>query len=119
MKQFSIKPYERFSNKISSQELINQFDWNFHYFFKKRNDTIIDLLYNKPILYKNRKNKELKVFNRNDITMKDSITMSLYLNVYTYNFNHHMVVESNPVSLPYKDVINLLIEREKQKKPNR
>jgi len=91
---FSINPYESFSYKIPHDKFLKQYNLNFRYFFKEKNDTIVDILYDKPLLYKNKKLKEFKIFNRDDIKSKKIINVQLYLNVYTYNFKHHMVVES-------------------------
>ena len=103
---FSINPFENFSTKISYKKLIENYLEGNH-FVNTKNDTIFDLIYNKPLIVKNR-NKEFEIFKRDDIIKKDSVAFRLYIPIYSYNFQKLIYVKSNPFNVAYLDVVKNL-----------
>ncbi|CAM1362678.1 hypothetical protein [Tenacibaculum xiamenense] len=106
---FSINPYESFQSKISYRDFLKDFGINYCHYKTTKNDTIMDVIHNKPLLFLDDKNDQFKVFNRADLTLKDSIEVQLYLPVFSYDYKEVTYVKSNYIKLPYLNIIDNLI----------
>ncbi len=111
---FSINPYEKFSVKFNNQEILNLAYWGAYHQYNEKNDTIMDLIYNKPLIHINGRKNTFKLFKRNDISKKDSIAMQLYFPLFSYNNKELFYVKSNYIKLSYKDIINKLVKEKSQ-----
>ncbi len=110
---FTVNPFESFKIKKSYNELINFINWRYHHQNNSTRDTIKDLIYNKPLLLIDR-DKNFKIFKRNDLTNKDSTEIELYIPLFNTDHTNLFYVKSNKVKLSYKDIINNLTESEKK-----
>ncbi|WP_299839209.1 hypothetical protein [uncultured Tenacibaculum sp.] len=107
---FSINPYESFTSKIPHEKLLDPYYWGTYHQKNNNGDTINDLIYNKPLLLVYYRKNTFKVFNRTDITDKDSIYAQLYLPVFSYNRKDLSYIKSNYINLSYKDIVNRMIQ---------
>lgn len=110
---FTINPFESFKAQKTYNELVDFIYWSGHHYDNSTKDTIKDLIYNKPLLLVDR-NKKFKVFERNDLTDKDSTEIELYLPLFNINHKTLFYVKSNKVKLCYRDIIDNLINYEKK-----
>ncbi|MGB1041781.1 MAG: hypothetical protein ACPGU6_00165 [Tenacibaculum sp.] len=110
---FTVNPFETFKIKKTYKELVNFIYWENVHQYNSINDTINDLIYNKPLLLVDR-DKEFKIFKRNDLTDKDSTEIELYLPLFTIDHKTLFYVKSNKIKISYKDIINNLIKGEKR-----
>ena len=111
--EFAIKPYESFKVKKSYKELINFIYWRSVHQFNSENDTIKDLIHNKPLLLTDRR-KEFKIFKRTDLTEKDSTDIQLYIPLFNASHKKLFYVKSNKIKLSYRDIIENLTNSEKE-----
>ncbi len=107
---FSINPYESFSSKISHKQFLDPYYWGAYHQNNTSSDTINDLIYNKPLLIVHHRKNTFKVFNREDITDKDSLSAQLYLPVFSYNGKNLHYIKSNYIDIAYKDIIDRMIK---------
>lgn len=111
---FSINPFERFNSKLTHDELLNHLYWGAYHQYNEKGDTIMDLIYNKPLLVVHHRKNKFKVFPRNDITEKDSVQVQLYLPVFSYNQNNVSYIQSNSIKLSYQKIIEKMINEQRQ-----
>ncbi|MEE4000308.1 hypothetical protein V1T75_08155 [Tenacibaculum sp. FZY0031] len=108
---FTINPLESFQNKLNYKQIVNLVYWPYYHHQKIKNDTIMDLIHGKPLLFNN--DKVMKIFERNDISKRDSINLKFYLPVFNYNNQNLIYVKSNNIKIAYKDIVENLIKSEK------
>jgi hypothetical protein len=107
----SINPLEHFNKKLDYVSLVKNYVY-FNY-LNRDNDTINDLIYNKPHLIL-KENKPPTVLKRNDLIEIDSINFKLYLPVYNYNYSKMIYVKSNTFKVAYLDIITNYIDQKKK-----
>ena len=110
---FTINPFENFTSTISHKQILNPYYWGAYHQNNITGDTINDLINNKPLLLINNRKNTFKIFDRPDITNKDSIKVQLYLPVFSYDYNNLTYVKSNFFKLSYKEIINQVINEKK------
>lgn len=110
---FTINPYESFKIKSTYKELIKFIYWESVHQYNTINDTVKDLIYNKPLLLTNRWEK-FKVFERNDLSERDSTDVEFYIPLFSINHKKLFYVKSNKIKLSYKDIIDNLTLSEKR-----
>jgi hypothetical protein len=110
---FAINSYESFQIKKTYKELIKFIYWRSVHQYNIENDTIKDLIYNKPLLLTDRR-KEFKIFERNDLTEKDSTEVQFYIPLFSFDHKKLSYIKSNKIRLSYKDIINNLTVAEKK-----
>ncbi|CAL2081241.1 hypothetical protein [Tenacibaculum sp. 190524A05c] len=109
---FTINPFEKFSSEVTHNQVLNPYYWGAYHQNNKSGDTINDLLYNKPLLIVYHRKNTFKVFDRQDITSKDSLRVQLYLPVFSFDHNELSYIKSNYIKLSYKKIIERMIIEE-------
>lgn len=113
LSKFTINPLESFHKKLNYKQIVNLVNWRHYHYKKVKNDTLVDLFHDKPILF-NDNDTVLKIFERNDLTIKDSIDLKFYIPVFNYNYQNLIYVKSNSIKIAYSDIIKRLIKEEKK-----
>ena len=113
---FSINPLENFKQEIGYHKLIKE-----HLVYDHRktsdNDTINDLFYNKPLII-SKDDESPYLIDRDDLTAKDSLSLRLYIPVFSYNYGKLIYVKSNKIKVSFLDIIKNQIEVQQEEFQN-
>ncbi|SEB37798.1 hypothetical protein SAMN04489761_0283 [Tenacibaculum sp. MAR_2009_124] len=110
---FSINPFESFQIRKSYKEFVNSIYWSNVHQYNSSYDTVKDLIYNKPLLLIDRKQK-FRNFKRNDLITTDSTEVSLYIPLFSFDHKELFYVKSNSIRISYLDIIENLTIHEKK-----